>query len=258
LATQLLQCHCVVPAIAEVIGVNEGQFIVVIEVKVAEPHRRGVECLLKIVRYVLVEQVWIAIAQSANLELMEMRIGPAHGRLQDVVKLGERGVERHNETAPDWRLYSIERHMDLDSVRPLPNRAWRCGSLSQGASPASFLAAIMHRSAPASNAHSVGVGPQSSAAHWSRNGRDGHLRPYCHCLRYGWSTASDERPAAAPTTGNFPLQRRPLPAPLRSRRSAAEPAIDSRRFCLGFALCLSAPCSKLSREPLLGTENSLH
>ena len=90
--------------------------------------------------------------EPADLELVQMRVGPAHGGLQDVVQLGERGGDRHDEAAPDGRLDVVQRHMDLDGVGLLPCRARRSVGLGrQVAAPSVSCSCILHRAALTSN-----------------------------------------------------------------------------------------------------------
>ena len=118
-----------------------------IEMKVTQPHFAGVERPLKIIGDVFVEQVGVAVAQAADLELVEMRVGPAHRRLQDVVQLGERRVERYDEAAPDRRLDVLQHDVDLDSVRLPPDGVRRDGGVGRHGKLPPFdpSVAILHR-----------------------------------------------------------------------------------------------------------------
>ena len=46
----------------------------------------------------------MAVAQPADIELMEVRIGPAERRLDDPVQLAEMEAPRDDNLAPDCRL----------------------------------------------------------------------------------------------------------------------------------------------------------
>jgi len=62
--------------------------------------------------------VRIPVQHSARREHVSMRVGPAHGRLDDPVEAGKAGATRHAQPAPDRRIRVQEG--DLDLVR----RGW--------------------------------------------------------------------------------------------------------------------------------------
>ena len=126
---ELFERHRVTPAVAEVVGVDEGQRALVIEVEVAQPHGSGVEALRVLVGHVLIEQLGVTEAQAADLELVEMRVGPAHGRLKDVMQLGERGLKRHDEASAYGWLDAHQRNPHLDGIRLFPSCMQRCRAL---------------------------------------------------------------------------------------------------------------------------------
>ncbi len=99
------------PIIAEIIVVDEGGITEIVEVKIPQMNFRGLECpaLAVMVR----AEFRRPIDQSADDELMEMRVGPGEGGLDDCVKLGQIEVKREQDTSPDRRLDILEGNLDL-------------------------------------------------------------------------------------------------------------------------------------------------
>ena len=75
------------------------------------------------------EEFDIAVGEPADTEVMQVRVRPTHRRLQNMMQLGKRDPQRHDEAAPDRRLDVVERDMDLDSIQLLPDRVLRGGRL---------------------------------------------------------------------------------------------------------------------------------
>jgi hypothetical protein len=97
--------------------------------EITHPHLVGIVDASVVVIALGGQQLDIAESEATDLEVMKVRVGPAHGGLQDVMQLGERGLNRHDEASPNGRLDAIQRHTDLDGVRLLPDRVLRGSGL---------------------------------------------------------------------------------------------------------------------------------
>ena len=85
-----LEQNLVIPGIAEVVLVDEPEFLAVFRDDVAQVRGRGV-FVFHLLEVVLHEH-GIAVILFADLEVVQVRVGPAHRRLDVFVELVERAV----------------------------------------------------------------------------------------------------------------------------------------------------------------------
>jgi hypothetical protein len=72
--------------------------------EVTESDRDLVESASLILEFGLANLLWIAVAQTADPELVEVRVPPAKRRLDNPVQLAEMEPPRDDELTPDRRL----------------------------------------------------------------------------------------------------------------------------------------------------------
>lgn len=109
---EFLDHDSVAPVITEVIDVIEhGSMREVAEANLTTIKDAGV-VFIRILR----QEPDIAIAQSANLELVQMIVPPVEGRLNGKMQLPKVPARRQNKSTPDFRLDLIQRNVNLDCV----------------------------------------------------------------------------------------------------------------------------------------------
>jgi hypothetical protein len=98
----LLNADFVLPIIPEVLFVEEA--VTGVECEVRQPH------LPWVVREAYAPGATDSVLLAVNVELVEMKVFPPHGDLEDVVKVGDGHVAWHEETSPDHGAHVAQRH----------------------------------------------------------------------------------------------------------------------------------------------------
>ena len=93
------QFEDMLPAVAEVIEIEDKNGRVVRVVEIDEADVTGLEDLL--VHESVFVELGSAIAQSADIELVEVTVGPTNAGLEDLVELGEVEIHWQLEGSPD-------------------------------------------------------------------------------------------------------------------------------------------------------------
>jgi hypothetical protein len=99
-------------------------------VPVAEPAARCGESEQLRSRFVLhviaaPVRVGCAVAGVTDLELVQVRVGPPHGSLNDVVQLGEGHLAGYQHAAPHRRAYGRQCDLELEDLGLRCDPTWR-------------------------------------------------------------------------------------------------------------------------------------
>src|SRR5215213_7559023 len=101
------------PVVAEVIDVKEAEALAAVEV--AEADFALIEAAGVVLELGLAD-LGVTVGQAADAELVQVRIPPAEGGLDDAMQLTEMKAARHNQATPDRRLDPGEGDPDLQRV----------------------------------------------------------------------------------------------------------------------------------------------
>ena len=116
---QVLEGYTVPPVVPEIVDVAEA--LAWRAAEVAESDCGLVESASIIFEFGLANLLWITVAQTADPELVEMRVPPTKRRLDDPVQLAEMETPRHHELTPDRRLDIQQGDAELHSGRFYPS-----------------------------------------------------------------------------------------------------------------------------------------
>ena len=121
---QVLKLHHVAPIASEVVGIDEAD--AVIPAEVSEPNFGLIEHAGVHLACQLIARLRITIAETTDLEGVQVVVPPVEGGLQNEVEATQIPVDRDYEPPPDHRLDVEQLHVQLASVRGLEEHGRSC------------------------------------------------------------------------------------------------------------------------------------